>query len=111
MSDDLFDIPEPERDREQEPTVNNYQVGYGKPPKATRFKPGQSGNPAGRKKNAKSLKTIVQNVAKKKVSVRSENGTKKISQLQALVEKTMHDALRGDAKARSETFNSWIKRA
>jgi hypothetical protein len=27
----------------------DYQVGYGKPPKHSRFKPGQSGNPAGRK--------------------------------------------------------------
>jgi len=27
----------------------DYEVGYGKPPKQSRFKPGQSGNPAGRK--------------------------------------------------------------
>ncbi len=26
----------------------NYKVGYGKPPKNTRWKPGQSGNPMGR---------------------------------------------------------------
>ena len=28
----------------------NYEIGYGKPPKNTRFTKGRSGNPAGRKK-------------------------------------------------------------
>jgi hypothetical protein len=28
----------------------SYEVGYKKPPKATRFKPGQSGNPSGKSK-------------------------------------------------------------
>jgi hypothetical protein len=30
-----------------------YDVGYGKPPVATRFKPGKSGNPEGRPKGSK----------------------------------------------------------
>ena len=34
-----------------------YEVGYGKPPKHTRFQPGQSGNPRGRPKGTKNLKT------------------------------------------------------
>lgn len=34
-----------------------YRVGYGKPPKHTRFRPGQSGNPKGRRKGARGLKT------------------------------------------------------
>jgi Family of unknown function (DUF5681) len=36
---------------------HDYEVGYGKPPKHSRFKPGQSGNPRGRKKGARGLKT------------------------------------------------------
>ena len=101
MSDDLFAVDEPDA-----PQTGHgaYTVGYGKPPKTTQFKPGQSGNPKGRKKGAKSLKTIVESVAFKKVSVRTEKGIKKIPQHQALVEKTMQDALQGDAKARSEMF-------
>lgn len=31
----------------------DYEVGYGKPPKATQFKPGQSGHPQGRPKKRK----------------------------------------------------------
>jgi hypothetical protein len=35
---------------------NDYEVGYRRPPKHTRFKPGQSGNPLGRPKIGPSLK-------------------------------------------------------
>ncbi len=34
-----------------------YEVGYGKPPKEHRFPPGQSGNPGGRKKGSRGIKT------------------------------------------------------
>ena len=30
------------------PNSNDDTVGYGRPPKSTQFKPGQSGNPSGR---------------------------------------------------------------
>ncbi|HEV7340198.1 MAG TPA: DUF5681 domain-containing protein [Sphingopyxis sp.] len=36
---------------------NDYDVGYGKPPKHSRFPPGQSGNPKGKQKGKKGLKT------------------------------------------------------
>ena len=36
---------------------DEYDVGYKKPPKRTQFKPGQSGNPRGRPKGTKNLKT------------------------------------------------------
>jgi len=35
---------------------DEYEVGFGKPPKDTQFKPGQSGNTAGRPKGSKNLK-------------------------------------------------------
>lgn len=36
---------------------DDYEVGYGKPPKHSRFVPGQSGNPKGKQKGKKGLKT------------------------------------------------------
>jgi hypothetical protein len=33
--------------------MDNYEVGYKKPPKAYRWKPGESGNPAGRPRGAR----------------------------------------------------------
>jgi hypothetical protein len=37
-------------------------VGYGRPPVATRFKKGQSGNPAGRPRKAKGLRAVAERV-------------------------------------------------
>lgn len=37
-------------------TPRNYEVGYGKPPKANRFQKNKSGNPQGRPKVASGLK-------------------------------------------------------
>ena len=42
--------PAPPDDPEEEPS---YEVGYGKPPQATRFQPGKSGNPKGRPKGSR----------------------------------------------------------
>ena len=56
-----------------------YEVGYGKPPKHSQFKTGQSGNPKGRKKGVKNINTILDGILNEKV-VLSENGsTYKIS--------------------------------
>ena len=38
---------------------NGYEVGYGRPPKDSQFRPGQSGNPAGRRKGVRNLMTDV----------------------------------------------------
>lgn len=53
----------------------SYSVGYGKPPAHSRFQPGQSGNPKGKKKGAKSFKTVVGGILNEKVAVRTPRGT------------------------------------
>jgi hypothetical protein len=44
----------------------DYEVGYGKPPKHTRFKPGQSGNPKGRPKASKDFRSLLHRALFKK---------------------------------------------
>ena len=50
--------------------ADKYEVGYGKPPKDSQFKEGQSGNPKGRKKNSRNLKTDLTKILQKRISVR-----------------------------------------
>ncbi|WP_340586906.1 DUF5681 domain-containing protein [Erythrobacter alti] len=84
-----------------------YEVGYGKPPVSTRFKPGQSGNPKGRPKGAKGLNTIVRETLGGKLAVRTAEGTKKISKIEAVLQKTLEKALKGDARAQFELMKLW----
>jgi hypothetical protein len=44
-------------DDDQNGEPKHYQVGYGRPPKHTRFRKGQSGNPKGPRKGSRALKT------------------------------------------------------
>lgn len=76
-----------------------YAVGYGKPPRDTRFKPGQSGNPKGRQKGAKSFKVAVGAIFNETIKVQTSQGTKRMTKLEALARTSLNDALKGDAKA------------
>lgn len=84
----------PERGR-----PHDYEVGYGKPPRHSRFKPGQSGNPKGRRKGAKSFNTIVREALLKPITVRTAAGTKKITSAEALVLKAIESGTKGDLRA------------
>jgi hypothetical protein len=79
-----------------------YEIGYKKPPRHSRFKPGQSGNSKGRPKKAKSLNTIVREHLTQKVPVRTANGEKKISRIEAVLHKTLEQAMKGNPRALAE---------
>jgi hypothetical protein len=91
-------------DEQRRKDGNGYAVGYGKPPRHTRFKPGQSGNPKGRQKGNKSFKTTVGEILNEKVKVHTSRGTKQITKLEALVHTSMNNALKGDAKAADQVL-------
>jgi Family of unknown function (DUF5681) len=74
-------------------------VGYKRPPVNRQFKPGQSGNPKGRPKGRKNLKTIFVDVLSRKVKVRDKNGTRTVSKLEAMIEVVANKAIAGDAHA------------
>ena len=73
--------------------------GYGKPPVHARFKPGQSGNPGGRKKGSTNLKTLLQTVLESEIEL-TENGRKrKVPLIQALLLRQAQDGLQGQTRA------------
>jgi hypothetical protein len=57
----------------------DYEVGYGKPPRQTRFKQGQSGNVQGRPRGSKNLTTVMLKELSEKVTI-SENVAEEKSQ-------------------------------
>ena len=71
-------------------------VGYGKPPKKTRFKKGRSGNPKGRPKGTKNLKTDLAEELAERINL-SEGGQKiTISKQRAMLKSLMIKAVKGD---------------
>ncbi len=74
-------------------------VGYRKPPKSGQFKRGQSGNPKGRPKRTKSPKSLVLGLLAERIPVKTQNGVRKMSKMEALLHKQMEKASRGDDKA------------
>jgi hypothetical protein len=88
---------------------NDYQVGYGRPPKGTRFKPGQSGNPRGRPKGTKNLATDLAEELRKPVRVREGDKSRKISKQRAMVIGMTNKGLHGDLRAIANTFNLMIQ--
>jgi len=75
---------------------SDYQVGYGKPPQHTRFKKGESGNPAGRPKGTKNLTTLFEKELKQRVVV-TENGRRRsITKQEAMVKHLVNKAVSGD---------------
>lgn len=75
------------------------EVGYGKPPKAYRFKPGQSGNPSGRPKGVKNEITIMRELLGQKVTITVRGRPKRITLLEALHRRALEDGLKGDLKS------------
>jgi len=79
--------------------VGGYRIGYGKPPKATQFKKGKSGNPRGRPKGRRNLATDLAAELNEHVTVREEGRSRRISKQRALIKSLMAKALQGDVRA------------
>jgi Family of unknown function (DUF5681) len=77
----------------------DYRVGYGKPPRHTRFKPGVSGNPRGRPKEAKNLSTLVHEALNEPVVVAENGRRRKVSKRQAIIKQLVNRSAQGDLKA------------
>lgn len=82
----------------------DYTVGKCKPPKATQFKPCTSGNPKGRPKGAKNLKTLVENEASAKIVVKEGDQEKAMSKAEAIIRTVFHKALSGKEGAQKQVI-------
>ena len=85
--------------RKNNSSTGNGSVGYCRPPVAKQFKPGQSGNPRGRKKGVKNVATIFNEALYRPVKIRTTGGVKTLPRIKAIVEVIMNKALAGDTAA------------
>ena len=76
----------------------DYIVGDKRPPKRTQFKPGQSGNPAGRPKGSISLKTKIDKELQKPISVVKNGKPIRMTKGDVIVAQLVDNSMKGDVR-------------
>jgi Family of unknown function (DUF5681) len=80
--------------------MSDYEVGYGKPPKHSRFKKGVSANPKGRpKRKTLAVGEIINNVLNSPAEYRERGRTKKAARLALTLKTHVQRALNGDVRS------------
>jgi len=81
------------------PRKGDYEIGYGKPPVATRFQRGRSGNPQGRAKGSRNLAQLIERELDQPLTI-TENGRRRsITKREAVAKQLVNKAVAGDPKA------------
>jgi hypothetical protein len=77
----------------------DYEVGYGKPPRHTRFVKGRSGNPRGRPPGAKNFTTLLSEALNETVIVAENGGRRKVTKRQAIITQLVNRSATADFRA------------
>lgn len=76
-----------------------YEIGYKKPPRETRFRKGCSGNPSGRPKGSQNTIKLLEELLNQKISVLRDGKKRKISKKTAIMMQMVNAAVKGDPKS------------
>lgn len=74
-------------------------VGYGRPPKATQFKQGKSGNPKGRPKGSRTVGAVLQDILQQRIAVTENGRTRRLPALEVMLRRLANDAMRNEPAA------------
>jgi len=77
-----------------------YEIGYGRPPAHTRFKPGHRGC-GGRPKKQRNGRTVLKDTLDERITIREGKRTRSVTKHDAIILRLVNDAASGDAKALS----------
>ena len=89
-------------------SVEGYKVGPGRPPKEYQFKPGQSGNPKGRKRKPASLvpdlKRLFEQALAEKVTLKQGDKERILTMAEAGIKQLIAQFAKGDRDARRDVL-------
>ena len=88
---------------------DDHEIGFGKPPRQSQFKPGLSGNPKGRPRGSKNLKTDLAEEMQEQVVVREGGRAHKISKQRALIKAMTAKGLNGDPRSLVHTLDLVVR--
>jgi hypothetical protein len=78
---------------------DDYEVGYGRPPKHSQWKKGQSGNKRGRPKGSQGFSTLIEEELQTLVTITEGGEQKRVRKQQVAVKALVARAMKGDPKA------------
>jgi predicted phage terminase large subunit-like protein len=79
--------------------TSDNDTGYRRPPKGSQFKPGVSGNPRGRRKGSRNLRTDLSDLLKKNITVRVNGRARRITRQETILLAQFDRAVKGDTSA------------
>jgi hypothetical protein len=86
-----------------------YEVGYRRPPKHSRFQPGTSGNPRGRPRGKANLLTDIVKELAEQIRIREGEHERSVTKQRAMVKALVAKSLKGESRAAALLINLLIK--
>src|SRR5262249_25898809 len=75
-------------------------AGYGKPPVHAQFKPGRSGNPKGRPKGLRNIRSVIEEALNQRITIREGDRTRSLTKLDGVILTMITGALKGNPNCR-----------
>lgn len=72
---------------------DDYEIGYGKPPRHSRFSKGKSGNPSGRRKPRLSDAEVVAKIRDQKITIKLRGKEMRVTTLEAAILQTINKTI------------------
>ena len=91
-------------------STKDYEIGRGRPPKATQWKKGQSANPGGLSSRSVDVAETIDKLLLTPVKITVNGESKRVAVLKVILEQLWNKAITGDPRARA-VFLRWLELA